>query len=387
MRISSSKFLLAEPKILGLTQIEIMALVILSSLVAAISSSGLLTLGLIFASYFSVLIVSSFLGTDLVVSFLRRILPDQKKKENNFNLNNLVIFQVKSQFDYSHFDQLVSYHNRFRGSFHNKPESFHFSIYFRKREFKNFDFPLEDESIQNPIEVLRNERRRAYLQNRLWQNKVFLICEKKWFSDLLSFASSCKIQIEQIDFDESFLNFDKFNISSGEAFHSIEDGSVHAFGLKTLPTEFDHADLFQFINSLNSELDFSISLKKMSAKKSIDRISFKQRRIAGFSGGDAKGEIEESLSIEAIQKTLLNLISGDESILKVQGVLAVYSPTNAFELPFGALSTSFKKMKHLSTEELRDFCLGKQDNFFTISMTALEASAIAPLFPHSYDNV
>lgn len=386
MRISSSKFLLAEPKIMGLTQIEIMALVILSSLVAAISSSGLLTLSLIAGSYLSVLIVSTFLGTDFVVSFLRRILPDRKKKENKINLENLVVFQVKSQFDYSHFDQLVSYHNRFRGSFHNKPEGFQFSIYFRKREFKNFDLPLEKTESINPIETLRNERRRAYLQNRLWQHNVFLICEKKWLADLLVFSSSCKIQIEQVELNEGFLNFDKYSISSGDAFHSVEDGSVHAYGLKTLPTEFDHADLFQFINSIDAELDFSISLKKMSAKKSIDRISFKQRRIAGFSGGDAKGEIEESLSIDAIQKTLLSLISGDESILNIQGTLAVHSSNNSFELPFGALSASFKKMKHLSTEELREFCLGKQDSFFSISMTALEASAVTPLFPHSYES-
>ena len=385
MRISSSKFLLAEPKIMGLTQIEIMALVILSSLVAAISSSGLLTLGLIVGAYFSVLLVSSFLGTDFVISFLRRILPDRKKKENKINLQDIVVFQVKSQFDYSHFDQLVSYHNRFRSSFHNKPEGFQFSIYFRKREFNNFEYPHETDSL-NPVEALRDERRRAYLQNRLWKNNVFLITDKKWFSDLLTFAGSCKIQVQQVEFDESFLNFDKYSISSGEAFHSLEDGSVHAFSLKTLPTEFDHADLFQFINSLNSELDFSLTLKKMPAKKSIDRISFKQRRIAGFSGGDAKGEIEESLSLEAIQKTLLSLISGDESILSVQGTLAVRSPINSFQLPFGALSPSFKKMKHLSTEELRDFCLGKQDNFFSISMTALEASAVAPLFPHSYES-
>ncbi|MEZ4816324.1 MAG: hypothetical protein R3C42_09995 [Parvularculaceae bacterium] len=364
---------------LGLSQMELICVIMAACLIAALSPSGVFTLLSIITIYWSVRVVRGILGPDLVIRFIRRVFPIQKI--GSIQYEALVMFEVTGpQFDYSFFDSLSSYHSRFKDSINNKPEGFYFSIHFERREAT---FNKDKNINKNPLDTLKELRREKYLNSKQYfENKVFLITEKKWAKDLQSFASSCRLELVERPINKSFLNFEKFTINSGDALHAV-DQSVHTFALKELPTEFDIADFYNLLNNLGSS-NFTLTIKKHNSEKSIKRISFRKRRVSGFSSG-ASGEIEEGLSKEAIDQILFELISGTNSIVEIQAVACVFRKERTYELPFGALSSSFSKLKHLSVEELTKYNLGIIDRFISMEMTALEASALSPVsFSNSY---
>ncbi|MBS1983130.1 MAG: hypothetical protein JST16_03065 [Bdellovibrionales bacterium] len=366
-RIHSTRFLESKPTLFGFTPVELTGLVVLMSILSAsIPGHPLVTVGVLVAVAGAMLGVRLAIGPSRLVRFFRAITG------SGFNGQREGFYSVRvlgPQFSEATFDDEFGYFKRVRDRLCHFPQNIPLVVSFRRVQV-DLQTPTREGS--DAISILRRERREALCSaGPFFENRVYFSTPKKYQKHLTEFL--CDLRLESRE--EDCPSFSVQGLVSGHIVHG-EDQSLHSFELGALPLEFGLRDLSSLLR-MPHEVTYTLRLTHKNSRSAIQRYSMKHGSMKGFQGG-ASSQIEASLSATAAYDTIGQLISGQDGIFAVQGVLTFRTKERALALPQMAFTDSLIPLSHAGVRDLELLHRGARDSILERTLTGIEVAGLLP---------